>query len=86
MVITKPQVTWLRKPPNKARCAQVILTPEETKSTVFNKGMCNGFNTAIDLGGQVVSIKIEGFKLAWKKAQKNEKKNITSDTINKIIP
>jgi hypothetical protein len=31
-------------------------------------------------------ISILGDKLEAKKAQKKEKKNITSDTINKIIP
>jgi hypothetical protein len=35
---------------------------------------------------QTQPISILGDKLEAKNAQKNEKKNITSDTINKIIP
>jgi hypothetical protein len=31
-------------------------------------------------------IAIEGTRLKWKKAQKNAKKNITSDAINRTIP
>jgi len=31
-------------------------------------------------------IAIDGDRLKWKKPQKNAKKNITSDTINKAIP
>tara|TARA_B100000780_G_scaffold80721_1_gene55017 strand:+ start:473 stop:589 length:117 start_codon:yes stop_codon:yes gene_type:complete len=38
------------------------------------------------LGGQTFPISIVGAMLAAKKAQKKAKKNITSDTINKIIP
>jgi hypothetical protein len=37
-------------------------------------------------GGQILPISIVGAKLAEKKAQKKAKKNITSDTINNIIP
>ena len=37
-------------------------------------------------GGQIEPISIEGAKLEWKKAQKKAKKNIISETINKIIP
>lgn len=37
-------------------------------------------------GGQALPISTAGAKLLWKKAQKNEKKNRTSDAINKIIP
>jgi hypothetical protein len=37
-------------------------------------------------GGHASPISIVGAKLLWKKAQKNEKKNNTSDVINKIIP
>jgi hypothetical protein len=34
----------------------------------------------------MLPISIVGARLAAKKAQKNAKKNITSETINKIIP
>jgi len=38
------------------------------------------------VGGQQEPRSIVGFNLLWKKAQKKEKKNNTSDKINKIIP
>ena len=53
---------------------------------MFNKGISKALNTSIPLGGQMLPISIVGAKLAAKKAQKKAKKNITSETINKIIP
>jgi hypothetical protein len=53
---------------------------------VFKKGNPHGFNTSIPCGGQTAPICIDGIKLEWKKAQKNPKKNIISDVINKTIP
>jgi hypothetical protein len=38
------------------------------------------------LGGHILPISIVGARLAAKKAQKKAKKNITSETINKITP
>jgi len=38
------------------------------------------------LGGQIDPISIVGAKAEAKKAQKNAKKNITSETIKRIIP
>jgi len=38
------------------------------------------------VGGQQLPISIVGDRLLWKKAQKKEKKNKISDTMNKIIP
>lgn len=38
------------------------------------------------LGGQTQPIATAGDKLTWKNAQKNAKKNITSETINNAIP
>ena len=37
-------------------------------------------------GGHVVPSSTAGVSLLWKKAQKNEKKNRTSEVINRIIP
>jgi hypothetical protein len=54
--------------------------------SVFNKGTAVGLKVSIPFGGQIVPISIVGAKLAAKKAQKNAKKNITSETMNKIIP
>jgi hypothetical protein len=53
---------------------------------VFNKGISIGSKTSIPFGGQIAPISITGARAAAKKAQKNAKKNITSEAINKIIP
>jgi|TARA_B110000046_G_scaffold171804_1_gene193015 hypothetical protein len=53
---------------------------------VFNNGIAFGSNASIPLGGHILPISIVGAKLAAKKAQKKAKKNITSDTMNNIIP
>jgi hypothetical protein len=53
---------------------------------VLAKGRCHGFSVVIPTGGQTHPIPTEGETLTWKKAQKKEKKNITSETINKTIP
>lgn len=54
--------------------------------TVFNKGNTHGLIVWIPNGGQTAPIQIAGEILEWKKAQKNPKKNIISDTINKTKP
>ena len=48
--------------------------------------MPHGLIIKIPLGGQIQNKKTDGDKLKWKKAQKKEIKNITSETINKNIP
>jgi len=53
---------------------------------VFNNGIFQGSNVTIKAGGQTPPITILGLKLEWKNAQKKAKKNIISETINKIIP
>ena len=63
--------------------AQVTVIPEVNKIAVFSKGIWNG---VIPIGGQTAPSSIEVDKLLWKKAQKNETKNKTSDKINRIIP
>jgi len=40
----------------------------------------------ISTGGHTEPISIAGDRLEWKKAQKKAKKNITSDTMKRIIP
>ena len=60
------------------------MAPEQSKSNVFNKGIALGSKATIPFGGQIVPISIVGAKLAAKKAQKKAKKNITSETMNKI--
>jgi urease accessory protein UreE len=86
MVIARALTAYRQLAAKRARCAQVILTPEESKIKVFRKGNSKGFSTSISLGGQTHPIATEGDKLEWKKAQKKPKKNIISETINKITP
>lgn len=86
MVINKLITVAQWRPAIILRCAQVILIPDDNKITVFKKGKPQGFKTVIPYGGQIAPIAIDGIKLEWKKAQKNAKKNIISDKINKSIP
>jgi hypothetical protein len=53
---------------------------------VLSNGTAFGSKASIPFGGHIFPISIVGAKLAAKKAQKKAKKNITSDTINKITP
>jgi hypothetical protein len=53
---------------------------------VFSKGTLNGFNGLIPAGGQQHPNSGVGDRLLWKNAQKNAKKNKTSEVINRIIP
>jgi hypothetical protein len=60
--------------------------PEERRIMVFKRGTSRGLKGITPAGGQCTPNSKEGERLLWKKAQKNEKKNSTSDTINKSIP
>jgi hypothetical protein len=53
---------------------------------VFNNGTSNASIGTIPIGGHTPPISIVGPNELWKNAQKNEKKNITSETINNNIP
>jgi len=64
----------------------VILTPEDNRRIVFSKGILIGLNEIIEYGGHICPISIVGEILLWKKAQKNDTKNSTSEAINKTIP
>lgn len=66
--------------------AQVTVTPDASRIAVFNRGIWNGLKGSIETGGQQPPISMVAFKDLWKNAQKKEKKNKSSDTINKIIP
>jgi len=44
----------------KARCAQIVQTPEDNKITVFAKGKCHGIKTSIPTGGQTQPIPTAG--------------------------
>jgi len=65
---------------------QVIVIPEEIRIIVFKRGISKGLKGLIPKGGQSCPISILGDNEEWKKAQKKEKKNSTSEIINKIIP
>ena len=53
---------------------------------MFNKGTPQGLKGFMLTGGHTEPISIVGDKLEWKNAQKKAKKNITSETIKRIIP
>ena len=44
-------------------CAQVTVTPEASKTAVFNKGMAKGFKGSIPTGGQQHPISGVGARL-----------------------
>lgn len=82
----KPFVVVVRFPAKIALCAQVTVTPEDNKITVFHKGKPHGSNAEIPCGGQIHPIPIDGDSVQWKNAQKKLKKNITSEAINNAMP
>ena len=69
-----------------ARWDQVTVIPDDNKMTVFNNGMPQGSIVVIFSGGQTSPISTDGAKLQWKKAQKNEKKNMTSEAMKRHMP
>lgn len=73
-------------PSIKAWWAHVTLTPEDTRTIVFNKGTWNGLKVKIPKGGHRAPTSVLGAKLEWKKAQKNLRKKKISEIINKAIP
>ena len=62
------------------------MAPEAKRIAVFKSGIWKGLKAWIPAGGQHPPNSTVGAKLLWKKAQKKEKKNKTSEVINKIIP
>lgn len=66
--------------------AHVTVTPDDKRMIVFNRGTWNGLNGVMPVGGHVRPISMLGARLLWKKAQKKEKKNRTSEVIKRIIP
>lgn len=63
-------------------CAQVTVKPELNNIRVLSKGNSNAGIVTMPKGGHVQKIQIDGARLEWKKAQKKEAKNITSELIN----
>lgn len=86
MVRPKLWIAWEWLDSIIAWWAHVTVAPEDKRIVVFNKGIWNGLKGWIPKGGQYIPISIVGANLLWKNAQKKEKKNKTSDRINKIIP
>lgn len=64
----------------------MTVTPELKRIVVLRRGTWNGLKGVISVGGQFRPISGVGDRLLWKKAQKNEKKNKISLTMNRIIP
>jgi len=64
----------------------VIVTPDINNKTVLSKGIPRASISWKKTGGHTAPIKILGDNALWKKAQKNEKKNIISEIINNTIP
>ena len=62
--------------------AQVTEQPDKSRSIVLRRGTSQGLKTII-LWRSALPIWLSTID-EWKKAQKKAKKNITSDTINKI--
>lgn len=62
------------------------MIPEDNNKAVFNKGITNGLNGEIIVGGQILPISGVGDNLEWKKDQKNDKKKKISDVIKRSIP
>lgn len=62
------------------------MAPEARRMAVLRRGIWNGLKAWIPAGGHMVPSSTAGDSLLWKKAQKNEKKNKTSEVINRIIP
>lgn len=67
-------------------CAQVTVSPDVNKISVFRRGIWVGLNGSIPLGGQSIPISMAGLRLLWKNPQKKDKKKNTSEVINRIIP
>jgi len=86
IVIIKANIVFFLSPAIIALCDHVTDAPDDTNIAVFNNGTSNGFNICIPTGGHTDPNEISGANALWKKPQKNEIKNITSDNINKIIP
>jgi len=63
MVAKRPLFVAFLSPAKIALCAQVIVTPEDNKITVFHKGNPQGSNVTRPRGGQTQPIFNAGAKL-----------------------
>jgi hypothetical protein len=62
------------------------VSPEVNKIVVFNNGMPKGLKASTPTGGHTSPNSNPGARELLKYAQKKEKKNNTSEAMNKIIP
>merc|ERR1719436_865900 len=69
MIVTSNASWDLEKSPSiSAWCAQVTLTPEESKIIVFIRGTLKGSKASIPIGGHRQPSSTLGDRLLWKKA------------------
>lgn len=54
--------------------------------SVFDKGISQGLEGLMLVGGRIAPISTEGDELEWKNAQKKAARNITSVVMDGIIP
>ena len=66
--------------------AQVTDTPDARRTAVLRRGTAKGLMGVMPVGGQVQPREQQGERLLWKKGQKKEKKNATSDKIKGSRP
>ena len=85
-VIVRAWIASVRWPSINLWWAHVTVTPLAKSTAVFSRGIAKGFKGSIPVGGHEHPNSGVGASLLWKKAQKNAKKNKTSEAMNKIIP
>ena len=85
-VINSPAISSHWRLTNSPWWAHVTVTPDASRTAVFNRGTLNGFRGQTPEGGQLMPNSIVGARLLWKKAQKKALKNITSEVMKRIIP
>jgi hypothetical protein len=86
IVVDREVLVFLIFPLSISWCAHVTVTPEDRRRIVFSSGILIGLNDLIETGGHLCPNSIVGEILLWKKAQKKEAKNKTSDRMNSTIP
>jgi len=74
------------EPDFKEEWDQVTVAPEESKTTVFKRGIWKADNERTPGGGQIEPNSTLGDKEQCRYAQKNPMKKKTSETINRPIP
>jgi len=82
----KPSKASVREPKAIPLWAQVTANPETINKTVLKSGYPVKGITIIPTGGHIEPNKIDGQIDEWKKAQKNPKNNINSETRNNKNP